>query len=76
MTIFRRLALAFAATAVVAIIAAIAIAILDLYLTGHGYADIRKETVSWPAAGIHLSTADIVLLLLALAAGALAWRIK
>ena len=76
MTIFRRLALAFAATVVVAIIAAIALAILDLYLSGHGYADIRKESISWPAAGVHLSIADIVLLLLALAAGALVWRVK
>jgi len=74
MRIFRRLALALAATAVAALIAAIAIAILDLYLAGHGYAAIRKEAVSWPAAGIHLSAADIVLLLLALAAGGITWR--
>jgi hypothetical protein len=73
--VLRRLIIAISATLAVAVLAAIALAILDLYLAGHGYAGIRKEFVSWPAAGVHLSIADIALLLLALAAGALAWRV-
>ena len=65
--------IAISAAFAVAVLAAIGLAILDLYLSGHGYADIRKETVSWPAAGIHLSIADIALLALAVAAAGLGW---
>ena len=72
--VLRRLIISISAAVVVAIIAAIALAILDLYLSGHNYAEIGRESLSWPAAGIHLSAADIVLLLLALAAGGITWR--
>ena len=71
--ILLRFMLAASAAAVVAVVAAIALAVLDLYLAGHGYAEIRKESVSWPDAGIHLSIADIALLALAVAAAGLGW---
>ena len=68
-----RLLLSVSAAAVVAVVAAVAIAILDLYLVGHGHSGILMESVSWPAAGVHLSIGDIVMLALALAAGGFAW---
>jgi len=70
------LIISISAAVVVAIIAAIALAILDLYLSGHNYAGIGKESISWPAAGVHLSIADIILLVLALAAAAVAWVVS
>ena len=71
--VLHRLIIAISAAAVVAVLAAIALAILDLYLAGHGYAEIRKQSISAPAAGVHPSIADVAMLLLALAAGGLAW---
>ena len=69
----RRLLAAISAFVVAAIIAAVALAVLDLYLSGHGYAEIRKESISWPAAGVHLSIADILLLALVFGAAVLGW---
>ena len=69
----RRLIISISAAVVVAVLAAIALAILDLYLSGHGYAEIRRESVSWPAAGVHLSVADILLLALVFGAAVLGW---
>jgi hypothetical protein len=71
--ILRRLIIALSAAVAIAIFAAIALAILDLYLAGHAYAEIRKESVSWPAAGVHLSIADLLLLALAFGAAAVGW---
>jgi len=67
------LIISISAAVVVAIIAAIALAILDLYLSGHNYAEIGKESISWPAAGVHLSIADVILLVLAFAAAGAGW---
>jgi hypothetical protein len=71
--VLRRLIISISAAVVVAIIAAIALAILDLYLSGHNYAEIGKESISWPAAGVHLSIADVILLVLAFAAAGAGW---
>jgi len=68
-----RFVLSVSAAAVVAIVAAIAIAILDLYLVGHGHAGILRDSISWPAAGVHLSIGDIVMLGLALLGAAFVW---
>ena len=55
------------------VLSALAVTLIDLYLVGHGHAGILKESISWPAAGVHQSIGDIVMLALALAAGGLAW---
>ena len=57
-----------------AIVTAIALAILDLYLVGHGHAGLMRESISWPAAGVHLSAGDVILLSLAFLAAALTWN--
>ena len=59
-----------------AFVAAIALAILDLYLVGHGHAGLMRESISWPAAGVHLSAGDVILLGLALLVAALAWNLS
>lgn len=71
--IVRRLILTVCACAGTAILTAIALAILDLYLVGHGYSGLLRESVSWPAAGVHLSPGDILLLGLAFLAAAFTW---
>jgi hypothetical protein len=55
-------------------VAAIALAIVDLYLAGHGLRPLSTPWLDWPAAGIHLSVADAIFLGGAVLAAAFAWR--
>ncbi|MDH4044227.1 MAG: hypothetical protein OEW06_07200 [Gemmatimonadota bacterium] len=61
-------------TVVTAFAAAIALAVLDLYLTGHGHPSIARAWIAWPAVGVHLSRADVLVLLAAGGGGFLQWR--
>jgi len=70
-----RLAVAIAAGIAAAFLAAVIVAILDLYLVGHGRPGLLRETISWPAAGVHLSIGDVSMLAVSLLGAALAWRI-
>jgi len=67
------LLLAVVVGAVVAVLSALAVTLIDLYLVGHGRAGLLRESISWPAAGVHLSPGDIVMLSLSLVAAVLAW---
>ena len=69
-----RLLLSFGAGAASALVVAIGITIVDLYLTGHGMAALNEPLVNWSAAGIHLSLADILFLVAAALAAAFTWR--
>lgn len=62
---------AIATTFAVAIVAAI----VELYLTGHGYSSVTGEIIHWSAGGVHLSAADIVLLIASIGAAILTWRL-
>ena len=64
------------ASLAVAVTVAIGAALLDLYLSGHGYGSVSREVIHWPAYGVHLSPADIVLLAAAIAAGLLVWFVS
>jgi hypothetical protein len=68
-----RLLLTVVAAFVVAVISAIAVALTDLYLVGHGRTGLLRESVSWPAASVHMSAGDLIMLGLSFLAGALAW---
>ena len=57
-----------------AVLVAIAIAVVDLYLTGHGLRPLSTPVVDWPGAGIHLSLADVIFLGAAVLATAITWR--
>jgi len=57
-----------------AILAAIALAVVDLYLSGHGLPPLGTPWLDWPAAGVHLSRADVILLGAVLLAVVLTWR--
>jgi len=68
-----RLLLSIVAGAVVAVLSALAVTLINLYLVGHGYAGLLRESISWPAAGVHLSPGDVVMLSLSLLAAGVAW---
>jgi hypothetical protein len=57
-----------------AIVAAILLAVVDLYLSGHGLRTLGGPWLDWSAAGVHLSRADVLLLVAAGLAAAVAWH--
>ena len=69
-----RLLLSFGAGAASALVVAIGITVVDLYLTGHGMAALNDPLVNWSAAGLHLNLADILFLVAAALAAAITWR--
>ena len=73
MSVLARLGITAGAVLVTAVIVAIAAAVADLYLSGHGMGSIGREVISEPAWGVHLSVGDIALLALAALAGAITW---
>ena len=70
---FLRLLLAIVVGAVVAVLSALAVTLVDLYLLGHGRAGLLRDSISWPAAGVHVSPGDVVMLAMTLLAAFLAW---
>jgi hypothetical protein len=56
-----------------AVVCAIVVAIVDLYLSGHGRPTFNREIIAWPEAGIHLGSGDVAMMAVALLAGILAW---
>ena len=73
MRILSRLGISAAAGIGAGVVAAIAAALIELYLSGHGHGSITREIISWDAGGVHLSVADLGLLLAALLAAGLTW---
>lgn len=69
-----RLFMSAAGGLVTAVVVAIALTILEMYLTGHGLGSITRPLVDWPTLGVHLSLADIVMLVAAGLAALLVWR--
>ncbi|HEX6107347.1 MAG TPA: hypothetical protein VFZ26_17295 [Gemmatimonadales bacterium] len=57
-----------------AVVVAVVIAIVDIYLTGHGLQPLNSPWLEWPAWGIHLSPADAIFLVAAALAAAIVWR--
>lgn len=71
----RRLLLTLAVCAATGVLSAVAIAIADIYLSGHGYSGLTREYFTWPAGGVHLNIGDMVMLGMVLVAAALTWRL-
>jgi hypothetical protein len=69
-----RLSMSFAAGLASALIVAILIAVVDLYLGGHGMVPLNTPVLNWAAGGVHLSLADLIFLAAAALAAAITWR--
>ena len=69
-----RLSMSFAAGVASALVVAILIAVVDLYLAGHGLVPLNAPLLNWGAAGVHLSLADLIFLAAAALAAAITWR--
>jgi hypothetical protein len=57
-----------------AVLVALALTIVDLYLAGHGQPLLSRPWLDVEGLGVHLSRADAVLLLAAVLGSALTWR--
>jgi hypothetical protein len=57
-----------------AVLVAITLPVLDLYLAGHGRWTSRGRLLEWPALGLHLSLADLLFLLALVVGAVLTWR--
>jgi hypothetical protein len=69
-----RLSMSFAAGLASALIVAILIAIVDLYLAGHGMVPLNTPVLNWATGGVHLSLGDLIFLAAAALAAAITWR--
>ena len=56
------------------IVVALIVAVLDLYLTGHGYGSILREVITWTEAGVHLSIGDLIMLMTMIVVAIFAWH--
>jgi hypothetical protein len=75
MSILARLGIATAAGMAAAVAAALLVTVLDLYLTGHGHASVTREVITWAPAGVHLSIADVAMLMTGIAVAVLTWAL-
>ena len=57
-----------------AVVLSILLSLADVYSTGLGGPTITGPFLDWPAVGVHLSGADVVMLGATAIAGAAAWR--
>ncbi len=57
-----------------ALVVAMVLVVLDVYLTGHALGTISSPLVDWPAFGVHLSLADLLMLAAAAVAAGFTWR--
>jgi hypothetical protein len=73
MRTLSRLGISAAAGIGAGVLAAIAAALIELYLSGHGHGSITREIISWEPGGVHLRVADLALLLVVLLAAGVTW---
>ena len=69
--IARRLLTTVTACVVTLILSAIALALIEMYLVGHGHPGLMRASIS--LAGVHLSPGDFILLGFALLGAVFAW---
>jgi hypothetical protein len=56
-----------------ALVVAMTLVVLDVYLTGHAIGTISGPLLDWPALGVHLSPADVLMLAAAALAAGITW---
>jgi hypothetical protein len=56
-----------------AVVVALIVTVIDLYMTGHGYGSITREVITLAQAGVHLSIGDLGMLVAAIAVAVSTW---
>ena len=70
---FMRLGISAVAGIGAAVVAALIVTVIDLYVTGHGYGSITREVITLAQAGVHLSIGDLGMLITAIAVAVSTW---
>jgi hypothetical protein len=73
LSVLYRLGLSAAAGLGAAVLMAIIIAVIDLYLVGHGHGSITREIFTLAQAGVHLSIGDLAMMIAAIAVAVATW---
>ena len=73
MSVLVRLGISAAAGMAAAVAAALLVTMLDLYLTGHGHGSVTREIITWAQVGVHLSIADVGMLMAGVVVAGLTW---
>jgi hypothetical protein len=73
MSVLVRLGISTAAGMAAAVAAALLVTLLDVYLTGHGHSSVTREVITWEPAGVHLSIADVGMLMTGIVVAVLTW---
>jgi len=73
MSMLVRLGISTAAGMAAAVVAALVVTVLDLYFTGHGYGSVTREVITWAHAGVHLSVADLGMLMTGIVVAVVTW---
>lgn len=73
MSMLVRLGISTAAGMAAAVAAALLVTVLDLYLSGHGHGSVTREVITWAHAGVHLSIADLGMLMTGIVVAFLTW---
>lgn len=68
-----RLGISAAAGLAAAVISALVVAVIEMYLTGHDYGSITREIITRAPAGVHLSIGDVGVLIAMIAAAVSTW---
>lgn len=74
MRVVARLGVSGAAGVGAGIAAAVAVAVINMYLVGHGRRSITDEVITLERLGVHLSIGDVAMVVIAIAVAALTWR--
>jgi hypothetical protein len=73
MSMLVRLGISTAAGMAAAVAAALLATMLELYLTGQGNGSVTREVITWTNAGVHLSIADVAMLMTGMMVAVLTW---
>ena len=73
--LFLRLTLSIGSAIGVGVISAVIVAVVDLYLVGHGYGSLLQEFITWASGDVHLSPGDLVVLIASVLSGYLTWHL-
>lgn len=57
-----------------AVVSAVTLAVIDLYLSGHGFRTLNRSWPVWPRAGISLNPAGIIFVAATVLSALVKWR--
>ena len=73
MGLIVRLGISIAAGIGAAVVTALVVTVIDLYVTGHGYGSITREVITWDPGAVHLSIGDVCMLVAMIVVSSSTW---